>query len=590
MAAGVFSPLLGVRFLSDDFIWVYEASQAGLLDCFRRGYFEFLRPTSELFWLLGWRLSGADARGYHALLLALHLATAWLLGRWVRETTDQPWAGFAALCLFLSLPTHLEPLYWPAAGGEVLAGAFVLGTLFAYRRWRLQESRPWLAAALVSLVLALGAKESALCVFPGLVLVEVLLVPRCRWQALAPAFLVGGAVLAALALALRGDHGYTLRPDAATLGAWGAYVARAVLTNAGRDALPFADALVPLAVAAAVAATWRRAPAVAMHLAWLPFTVLPYALFVPHLPAQERYLYLSSLAVAGAAGTVPPLALLLAVLGAALLIPGIHRVARLYPLPQPEAVSLEQIGLAPGKPVYVYCPAYVERHPFYACALYGGVPLEDVRPWGGLLQAEPLTTALYWDKFSHRFEDMTAAVREDLREMAKDGRLPVGDLQVLASSEGGRDWAPVGMEALSDGWLRTPGLAGRLASPGFDVPPFVIQQVEVELEFRGPAAATAYLDWHSEGAPDGHRNLEVSAPTTARFSLAPGERPLWWTEGRLRQLVLVPSSEPGEIRLGRITLWGYPRKTTAGSPGDRGTRPGPRPGGPGPGGPASTPP
>lgn len=412
---------------------------------------------------------------------------------------------------------------------------------------------------------------------------EVLLTERPRAKALLPAFATGLALLGALALALRGDHGYTLRPDAATPGAWGAYVARAVLGSA----LPFAEVLVPAGILAGVAATWRRAPAVAFHLAWLPFTVLPYALFVPHLPAQDRYLYLSSLALSGGIGTVPPLAFLLALVGFGILIPEIHRVARLYPLPQPEAESLATLGPL-AKPVYVYCPANVERHPFYACALFGGVPLAELRPWSALLQGAEPTTVLYWDKFSHRFSDMTVPVREGLREMRQDGRLPVGALQVLATSEGGTDWAPVGMERTSDGWLVTPGLAGRLASPGFDVPPFVIQEVEVELEFRGPEQASAYLDWHSEKAPGGHRSLEVSAPTTSRFRLAPGERPQWWQEGRIRQLVLVPSSEPGSLRLRRITLWGYPKPGTVGSPAGTGTRPALRPPGPDPAGPAST--
>lgn len=587
VAAAVLWPATGVRFMGDDFIWVQEASTAGLLDCFRRGYFEFLRPTSELFWLLGWRLSGLDPAGYHLLILGLHLATALLLGRWVEELTGEPWAGFAALVLFLGVPDHREPLSWLAAGNEVLAGFFVLATLVAYRRWRLGQGWRWLAAALLALALALGSKESAACVLPGLILVELLLVPEAPWAerllGLAPLLLVGVAGLAALALALRADHGYSTWPTWGTPALWLAYTGRALLTL---QLVGLAPAWAPAAAvalgAAGLAAAWRRDPAAAFHLAWLPASVLPYAWSVPDLAVQERYFYLSSLALAGLGGALVARfraraalpAALLAGLGLAVLGGGLSTMAADRGLPQPERASLAQAlaGRPPGSAVHVYWPRNVEAHPLYACALYGGLPLGELRRWDSVLGRAEIARgerAVYWDKLQERFQDTTADWRRAHADMVRQGRAPVpldpaGRPPVVRLIEtSGEEWAPVGLERRPDGSWTTPGLEGSWRSPRFEVPPFAIQVVAAELEVLEGAPTRAWLDWCSEARPAGQGSLEVAAPLAPGVqwvSFSPGDRRAWWTQGRILALHLVPAGEPATVRLRRIALWG-PRKS-----------------------------
>lgn len=602
-ALAALSPILEVHFLGDDFIWIHEASRQSLPGLFQSGYFEFVRPTNELFWWLMWSCSGTDPRGYHALALAVHALTALLLYQWIQEATGQRRAGFAALACFLVAPMHLEPLRWPSACSELLAGLFVLATLSSYRRWRLGGGAPWLAATLASLALAFGSKESSVCVVPGLVLLEATLGSTAsgpetwaaRARALAIVLLPSLLLLAAAALAVREGHGYGTWPGPETIGVWRAYTSRALLTPELRDALArLAPHAVDLAACAAVAAAavlgWRRAPVAALHLAWLPFTVLPYALFVPHLEVSDRYFYLSSIAAAGAAGGVlarlkgPGAALWSGLLLAAIATGGWHlavgarQEARQWPLPQPEAVTLPQALTRhrPGAPVFVYSAPQAEIHSLYACAVLGGLDLGQVRPWLEALKGRELppgSVALFWDEFSHEFRDCTPDVARALEWVVAEGRAPLlgeaparSEMVELKAYPGGRGWSASGLDGMPGGTWRTQGLSGQFVSPDYEVSPFTIQAVCVELEVH-PATAepgSLFLNWQTDERPLGQPCLEVGAPVAPgggfqRIWLTPGKRATWWTQGRIRRLVLIPSSTTAEVRLVNVRIVGYPR-------------------------------
>ena len=598
-AFGILWPLVRLRFLGDDFIWVYEASRQTLAGLFQRGYFEFVRPTNELFWLLMWWTSGTDPAGYHLLALGLHLLTALLLYAWLREVTGSPWSGLLGLGLFLASPRHAEPVGWPSACSEVLAGAFVLATLFCYRRYRLGGGGRWMALTVASLLLALTSKESSICVFPGLVAVEAVLVPpreplSRRFLALGAILVPGVLVLAAAALAVRPDHGYSTSVGARSAGIWLAYTSRALLGWGLFDLLAgvLPRATDPAALGlllGALALAWRRAPAAFMHLAWLPFTVLAYAVFVPDQAIADRYFYLSSLALAGAGGGALAafrgkgarawafLVSLAVLLGAVNLAQKARWMAETYPLPQPEALTLPA-ALAhhrPGSPVYVYCPPQVELHPLYACAVLGGLDLATLHPWNDVLRQSALpegSAAIFWDGFTTRFWDCTEAVRADLSSMVQDGRAPrigLGNMlrQVteLARWVDGQGWVPENLRPTGPGTWRTLDLRGRLVSPEFQVSPFAVQWVDVEVEvLQAEAGARCLLGWRTRKEPQRRRPLEVSSPlpppgTTARLRLVPGHRPQWWTQGDILQLEVIPSSAPAEVRVRSIGVYGYAR-------------------------------
>ncbi len=595
----ILSPLMGVRFLGDDFIWVYEASRQTLAGLFQRGYFEFVRPTNEAYWYLMWWISGTDPRGYHVMTLGVFALTALLLFRWIRELTGSPWAGFAALCLFLMDPLHIEALSWPSACSEVLAGAFVLAAMYAWRRWRLEGGRRWMLATLGALILAFGSKESSIAVLPGLLLVELTLVPpseplKRRLGALATVLAPSALMLGALALAVSPEARYSTTISGQTLASWLEYLNRALLNGEVRGALAFllpqsANLAVAVSLVAALLLTWRRAPAVFLNLAWVPFTVLAYAVFVPHLPISDRYFYIASLAVAGAGGSLlaslrGTQGVVWSVLLATAISMGVlqsAQAARSWAekagMPQPEAESLRQ-ALAdhePGAPVFVYCPPQVELHPLYACALLGGLDLEQIHPWPEMLRHRELpegSAALFWDQYSTRFENLTDAARLALASMVEDDRAPrpeaanlQRDVVELAAWPEARGWTPQGLEPGADGTWKTPGVGGRLLGPVARISPLAISLVHVQLEvLQASPGALSGLLWRTESLPSGPPRMEVSSslppgPGIVDLWLVPGTRREWWNQGEVLQLELLLSTAPAEVRVRTIRVLGYPR-------------------------------
>ena len=593
------SPLLGVRFLGDDFIWVYEASRQTLAGLFQRGYFEFVRPVNEAFWYLMWWFSGTDPRGYRLLTLGVFALTDLLLYQWVRELTGRPWAGFMALCLFLADPLHVEPLGWPSACSEVLAGAFVLATLYAWRRWRLEGGTFWMLATLFAMLAAFGSKESSIVLLPGLILVEIVLVPpeeplARRLRALATVLVPAALALTAAALSVAPEAGYATSISGKTLSVGLEYLNRALLTGELRGALvtllpQSANLVVAVALVTALVLTWKRAPALFLNLAWVPFTIMPYAVFVPDLAIADRYFYLASLAVAGAAGSFLARlrgfpAVVWSVLVVAVVTMGTLQITREvrfqadnYGMPQPEAESL-RIALAdhqPGAPVFVYCPTQMELHPLYACAMLGGLDLEQVHPWPDILCDDKLpegSTALFWDQFSTRFSNLTEDVRSGLAAMVRDGRAPrTGSANLqrenteLAVWPEARGWTPQALDLGEGGGWKTPGMAGRLLSPETRIPPLAISLVRVELEvLRASPGAICLLNWRTEANPQGQPKLEVSSglplgPAAVTLWLTPGTRREWWDQGDILQLELILSTTPAELKVRSISVYGHPR-------------------------------
>ena len=130
------------------------------------------RPVANASLAFSYALSGEQPWGYHAVNLALHLATAGLLAGVVRRTLRRPGLrekfGAAAdeLALLVAAVWALHPLQtatvtYVMQRTEGLAGFFAVATLYGFLRGVEGErgGRGWLVAAIGACALGMGSKE-----------------------------------------------------------------------------------------------------------------------------------------------------------------------------------------------------------------------------------------------------------------------------------------------------------------------------------------------------------------------------------------------------------------------------------------------
>ena len=130
------------------------------------------RPVANASLALSYALSGERPWGYHAVNLALHLATAGLLCGVVRRTLRQPglratWGAAAdELALAVAAVWALHPLQtatvtYVMQRTEGLAGFFAVATLYGFLRGVEGERgrRGWWVASIVACALGMGSKE-----------------------------------------------------------------------------------------------------------------------------------------------------------------------------------------------------------------------------------------------------------------------------------------------------------------------------------------------------------------------------------------------------------------------------------------------
>ena len=285
------------------------------------------RPLGILSFALDWLVSGGDARWFHAVNVAWHVAATALVWLLAAELLAPMAAAFAAL-VFAVHPVHVEAVSNVVGRLEPMATVFVLLALLAHRRASYLAPF-WFALALLS-------KESAI-VLVGLTCAHDLLLER-DWRAAfrARRWLYagyGGVAIVYVAALAAVFHGQPMsHPARAFVGAdagdrlaivarvvphyvklliapvdlTASYAPNVVSPNPGFD-LSSAVGLVIGAVfiAVLVVVAWRRRwPAMAFALATIPIALAPVSnvLFPSGVVLAERTLDLASVGVCLAAG------------------------------------------------------------------------------------------------------------------------------------------------------------------------------------------------------------------------------------------------------------------------------------------------
>jgi hypothetical protein len=284
---------------------------------------DYYRPITTASFLFDQAIGGVAPFAFHLSVVLAHAVTSALLCWFALRLFGRDGFGVAA-ALFAGMffavhPIHTESVAWAAGRSDVMATGFLLAALLVRSRW--QET--WARSAGVGLLTfaALGAKETAVAVFPLMLLQDTLVVRgpiRNRtiadWARRYAGPVAAGSVYFLLRRATLGElvgsaSGEALPAGALTeiVAACAAYIAKLVWPvdlNAYIDQIP-GDVISILCwggllVAVVVLAfrLWRRdEPLPLFFVLWLLLTLAPSLTIIwkiPDAPMAERYLYLPS--------------------------------------------------------------------------------------------------------------------------------------------------------------------------------------------------------------------------------------------------------------------------------------------------------
>jgi protein O-mannosyl-transferase len=132
----------------------------------------FYRPLFLLWLRLNNALFGVAPSGWHFTSLLIHLCAIWMFFLLARQWTgDEIVAGWASL-LFAVHPIHIEAVAWISAVPEIQFALAGMGAIYCYVRFRRDGHRTFFYLSLLLYGLALLSKETAIVIWPMILICE----------------------------------------------------------------------------------------------------------------------------------------------------------------------------------------------------------------------------------------------------------------------------------------------------------------------------------------------------------------------------------------------------------------------------------
>lgn len=324
--AVAFGNALENGFVYDDGLLVVDnpVVRAPLTDLDALGFY---RPLRTLSYRLDYALGGLDPRVFHGANLVYHALTVLLVRAVLARIGISPWAATAGALVFAVHPVQTDAVTYVAGRRDILCGLFFVAGFLFYLRYRETRRRRELAAALMSYILAILAKEMAITLPIVCLLFDRVSMARAtpatgRYRLFAILAAAGGVVawtfygrFVERVMAVTPWHGGTPGTNLATvLRVWAHYLwlilwpARLSADYSYRAFPVSTSVLDPRAgVAAAVLGglavltwwRWRRGDVAAFGATWWAATLLPVSHIVPYRELlAEHYLYVPMMGVA----------------------------------------------------------------------------------------------------------------------------------------------------------------------------------------------------------------------------------------------------------------------------------------------------
>ncbi len=162
-------PSLDLGFVSDDYGHLVEAARLPITSSTDGLH----RPLRNILFRLAYAAFGLNPAPYHLAMIVLHLALSALLYRFVLLLNRGHNAALVTVALFGFFPRSHQSLFWLAAAQDTVVAICAIVACSSLLCFRRQGGPGNYLLALVSFAVALGFKETAIAIFPLLVLLEL---------------------------------------------------------------------------------------------------------------------------------------------------------------------------------------------------------------------------------------------------------------------------------------------------------------------------------------------------------------------------------------------------------------------------------
>ena len=154
---------------AETFQWAWSANLAGNW-----------QPLTLLSHMLDVSVFGLNARGHHAVNVALHVINALLVLILLQRLTASTWPSAIVALLFAVHPVRVESVAWVAERKDVLSTFFALLAMMAYSKYAQRPGHNWYLLATIALLLSLLCKAMFVTLPFLLLLLDVW--PMRRWR------------------------------------------------------------------------------------------------------------------------------------------------------------------------------------------------------------------------------------------------------------------------------------------------------------------------------------------------------------------------------------------------------------------------
>jgi hypothetical protein len=198
-------PTLTDYFHGDDFVAFTELGTKKPLDYLYDAFFFkdvnfYWRPLGQASYLGLYEVFGLDPAAFHALSIAMFLATIWLLYRFCLNAGFSRWVATGSAALFAVLPSHVVSVAWVTNSPRVMAVMFFMGCLVVLQKALEKKSFSLEVLAWLLFLLCPLADETSMALAPIPVLYSAVYSGRLKigWPVVAR-LVFYAAVVAALA-------------------------------------------------------------------------------------------------------------------------------------------------------------------------------------------------------------------------------------------------------------------------------------------------------------------------------------------------------------------------------------------------------